>query len=33
MMLTEKGSVEDKVLGFDLGADDYMVKPIEFLSC
>lgn len=30
MMLTEKGSVEDKVLGFDLGADDYMVKPIEF---
>lgn len=30
MMLTIKGGLEDKVKGFDLGVDDYMVKPIEF---
>ena len=30
MILTVKGSLEDKIKGFDLGADDYMVKPIEF---
>ena len=27
LMLTAKGEEEDKVLGLDLGADDYMVKP------
>ena len=29
MMLTAKGETFDKVLGLELGADDYMVKPIE----
>lgn len=27
MMLTAKGETFDKVLGLELGADDYMVKP------
>ena len=29
IMLTAKGEVFDKVLGFELGADDYVVKPFE----
>ncbi len=29
IMLTAKGEVFDKVLGLDLGADDYIVKPFE----
>ena len=29
IMLTAKGETFDKVLGFDLGADDYVVKPFE----
>ncbi len=29
IMLTAKGEVFDKVLGFDLGADDYVTKPFE----
>ena len=28
-MLTAKGEVFDRVLGLDLGADDYVVKPFE----
>ena len=28
-MLTAKGEVFDKVLGLELGADDYVVKPFE----
>ena len=28
-MLSAKGEVFDKVLGLELGADDYMVKPFE----
>ena len=28
-MLTAKGETFDKVLGLELGADDYMVKPFE----
>ena len=28
-MLTAKGEVFDKVLGLELGADDFMVKPFE----
>ena len=28
MMLTAKGETFDKVLGLELGADDYMVKPL-----
>lgn len=30
LMLTARGGTNDKVKGFDLGADDYLVKPFEF---
>jgi two-component system copper resistance phosphate regulon response regulator CusR len=30
LLLTAKDSVEDKILGLNLGADDYMVKPFAF---
>ena len=30
LMLTALGSTDDKVSGFDCGADDYLVKPFEF---
>lgn len=30
LMLTALGTTKDKVLGFDMGADDYLVKPFEF---
>jgi len=30
LMLTALGTTSDKVLGFDAGADDYLVKPFEF---
>lgn len=30
LLLTAKGSLEDKVKGLDTGADDYLVKPFEF---
>jgi two-component system, OmpR family, copper resistance phosphate regulon response regulator CusR len=30
LMLTAMGSVDDKVTGFESGADDYLVKPFEF---
>jgi DNA-binding response OmpR family regulator len=29
LILTAKDSLEDKIKGLDLGADDYMVKPFE----
>ena len=29
IMLTAKGEVFDKILGLELGADDYVVKPFE----
>ena len=29
IMLTAKGEVFDRVLGLELGADDYVVKPFE----
>ena len=29
-MLTALGSTNDKLDGFDAGADDYMVKPFDF---
>ena len=29
IMLTAKGDVFDKVLGLELGADDYIVKPFD----
>ena len=30
LLLTAKDSVEDKVRGLDLGADDYLLKPFAF---
>jgi len=30
LMLTALGTTEDKVSGFDAGADDYLLKPFEF---
>lgn len=30
MMLTALGTADDKLEGFDVGADDYMVKPFDF---
>ncbi|PKP46658.1 MAG: DNA-binding response regulator [Bacteroidetes bacterium HGW-Bacteroidetes-11] len=30
IMLTAMGSTEDKLMGFERGADDYIVKPFEF---
>lgn len=36
IMLTAKDSLDDKILGLDSGADDYIVKPFEFdelLAC
>lgn len=30
ILLTALGTLEDKVRGLDLGADDYLVKPFEF---
>lgn len=32
IMLTARGGVSDKVLGLECGADDYMVKPFNFLE-
>lgn len=30
LMLTARGNTDDKVKGFELGADDYLVKPFQF---
>lgn len=30
LILTAKGEIEDKVLGLDTGADDYLTKPFAF---
>lgn len=32
LMLTARAEVTDKVVGLDLGADDYLVKPFEFIE-
>ena len=29
-MLTARGEEIDRVVGFEVGADDYMVKPFSF---
>lgn len=30
LMLTAMGSIDDKVIGYESGADDYLTKPFEF---
>jgi DNA-binding response OmpR family regulator len=30
LLLTARGQIEDKIVGFDSGADDYLVKPFAF---
>lgn len=30
LMLTARGQTDDKVRGFELGADDYLVKPFQY---
>ena len=30
LILTALGTTDDKLIGFDAGADDYMIKPFEF---
>ena len=30
LMLTARDAVEDRILGLDFGADDYLIKPFEF---
>lgn len=30
LLLTARGQLEDKVIGFESGADDYLVKPFAF---
>ena len=30
ILITAKGEIEDKILGLDSGADDYLVKPFSF---
>jgi len=32
LMLTASGGIDDKVKGFDYGADDYLLKPFEFME-
>ena len=30
ILITALGALKDKILGLDLGADDYLVKPFDF---
>jgi OmpR-family two-component system manganese-sensing response regulator len=32
LMLTAKDTLQDKVIGLDAGADDYLIKPVEVLE-
>jgi DNA-binding response OmpR family regulator len=32
IILTAKGSVQERVLGLEIGADDYLVKPFSFIE-
>ena len=31
-MLTAKDALEDKIVGLDSGADDYIVKPLNLMN-
>ena len=33
LMLTARDAASDRVTGLDEGADDYLVKPLDFPSC
>ena len=33
ILITALGTLDDKVTGLDLGADDYLVKPFAYLVC
>lgn len=33
ILLTALGTTDDKIEGFDAGADDYLVKPFDFRNC
>lgn len=30
VLLTARSAIEDKITGLDLGADDYLIKPVDF---
>jgi DNA-binding response OmpR family regulator len=32
LMLTALGSMADKLSGFEVGTDDYLVKPFDFME-
>ena len=32
LMLTAMGTMADKLTGFEVGTDDYMVKPFDFME-
>ncbi len=32
IMLSAKGEIKDKVLGIEIGADDYVTKPFDLLE-
>ncbi len=33
LLLTAKDTIDDRVTGLDLGADDYLVKPFALTNC
>ena len=33
LILTARGSIEDRVTGLDAGAQDYLLKPFEVPGC